>query len=440
MADRRDCAVEEHTCTCCNGCNCASPCEGFCFATRENGAVPEGDAVGQSGCTETCASGAIKEGNTTEEVIVVEENISISTKTSLAIDIQTGIREHPCVGRYQIQTTSSQWNWCGVFALGISTFWQLGKGMTADQFSYIYFHLEDMWAFMRQRDYNNVENFFDDQLAMVLRLWGRIEGLNPNLQLGVILEDADCAYIIGEDDKFLPVSSEEEMEGERELKTVWIHNDNAQALTGGRMNHYSGIRLLDRRAEQVGGSKGEGAKEEDPGMEMEQQTEEQSSEEDSSTLSEEESSAEKDSDVEMADDEASGQETGEETPEDFLMLSDEESTYVEDSEEMGPKTEEEVFLSKYSSMLPHGVSSAEEGSDAEMADDEMGQETEEGHLDEDSSMPSEQESTGEGSEMEMEDDEEMRQGADEGKFAEDSRHECSCDPAEERESKRRRVC
>lgn len=345
MADRRDCAVGEHTCTCCNGCECAGPCEHSCFDTRENGAAPEGDAVGQSACTETYASGAIEGGNANEKAIVVEENISITPKASLAVDIQTssGIREHPCAGRYQIVTTPSLWNRCGVFALEISTWLQLkvDKFLTHDQFMWILQNRPEMIALNAKHGWDNRDNFFDEQLACALRVWGRIEGLDHlKLQLGVIVEGAEFAYIIG-DDKFLPVYSEAEMEGQRKFTTVWIHNDNAQELFGGRMNHYSGLRLLDGRAEQEGGSKGEGANEEDPDTEMEQEKEE-----DSSTLSDGESSIEKDSDVEMADDEESGQETGEEIPNDFLMSSDGENTDesgdtdVEDIEEMGPKMEE----------------------------------------------------------------------------------------------------
>lgn len=357
MAGSRDPAVEEHTCPCCNGCKCAGPCERSCFETRENGASTEGDAVEQSGCTEMHASGAIEEDKAAEKSVVVEESISISTKTSLAIDIQTGIREHPCVGRYQIVPTSSQGNWCGVYALGISTFWQLGIEMTVEQFRYIYFRHAPMRAFMTQKGYDNVNNFFDDQLAMVLRLWGRIEGLDPNLQLGVVLEDAECAYIIGGDDKFLLVSSEEEMEAERGFTTVWIHNDNAQALAGGGMNHYSGITLLDRRVEQVSGSEEAGANEEDKDAEMERETEGEDSDEDSSTLPRKESSAKEDSDAEMKGD------------------------------EMGQETEEEN-LGEDSSM-PSEEKSTDEGSDADMEDAGwMWQEADEGEFTEDSSRES----------------------------------------------------
>lgn len=90
---------------------------------------------------------------------------------------------------------------------------------------------------------------------------------------------------------------------------------------------------------------------------------------------------------------------------------------VEDKEEMGPKTEEEIFPPGCSSMRAHGGSSAKEDSDVEMADDEdSGQETgEEVLTSEYSSMPSE-----EGSEMEMEDDEGIEQEAGDEKFAEDS--------------------
>lgn len=437
MAGRRDCAVGEHICTCCNGCECTGPCEHSCFDTRENGAAPEDEAVEQSACTETYASGAIEEGTTAETAIVVEENISITPNTSLAVNIQTSscIREHPCAGRYQIETTPSLWNRCGVFALEISTWLQLKVDtfLTYDQFMWILTYDPEMLAFNARHGWGNRDNFFDEQLACALRVWGRHEGLDLKLQLGVIAEGAEFAYIIGKDDKFLPVLSQADMKGEREFTTVWIHNDNAQELFGGRMNHYSGLWLLDGRAEQEGGSKGEGANGEDPDTEIEQgkeekqEKEEESSEEDSSTLSDRDSN----SDAEMADDEKSGQETGEET-------SDEESTDegsdmdVEDKEEMGPKTEEEIFPPEYSSMRAHGGSSAKEDSDVEMADDEdSGQEMgEEVFTSEYSSMPSE-----EGSEMEMEDDEGMGQEADDEKFAEDSKREGSYEPPEECESK-----
>lgn len=226
--------------------------------------------------------------------------------TSDATDEFSHIRVHPCVGRYEIQTTSAAHNLCGMFALCISTCCQLEFGMQLWEFD-TFHNSREMREFNERNGDSNVDNFYDEQLAKVLRLWSRYYH-NLDIQLGVILEGAEVAYIIGED-KLLAVSSVADMENEQKLTTVWIHNDNAMHLFGAGMNHYSGIRLLGPTEEPNDGSK-EAAMTEEGGdteteddADMGQRTKEENSAEDSSG---DESSTEKESDTESGNESQTG--------------------------------------------------------------------------------------------------------------------------------------
>lgn len=225
--------------------------------------VEQSGVVQQSDCTEIYASRAVEEDDATEKSDAVHESISIAPEASIAIDIKEtdateehlNIREHPCVGRYQLELTSSFRHWCGAFALVISTFSQLGMTMTLENF-WQFYRSQEMQSLNQLKGYNNNNNFFDEQLALVLRLWGRQKGFG-NVQLGVILEGAEFATILGDDNKFLLVSSEADMECERGFRTVWIHNDNAQHRSEAKLNHYSGITPLERSEVPQHGPQGE---------------------------------------------------------------------------------------------------------------------------------------------------------------------------------------
>ncbi|KAI3396782.1 hypothetical protein diail_11682 [Diaporthe ilicicola] len=158
-------------------------------------------------------------------------------------EVYDNIEVHPCVGRHRVENTSALGLWCGAFALGISTKAQLGIELTLQDF-------EDAYCSEEMRDFNEsqnwldvVYNFHDEQLALVLRLWGRRHGFD-DLQLGVILQGSFC-LLLGKDDKFLIVGDRSDMETEDEFKTVWIHNDNAAELCESAFNHYSGITIFE---------------------------------------------------------------------------------------------------------------------------------------------------------------------------------------------------
>ncbi|KAK7711981.1 hypothetical protein SLS64_005252 [Diaporthe eres] len=299
----------------------------FCFEFKENYATPESDAVEhsvaveKSGVVEIYTSGATQEADGTgeddadekngavKEIIIisdeesdaakrdgaVEEIITISDEESDATEENTSIREDPFVGRYRIEDTSFERLLCGMFALGISTFSQLGTQLTQSEFWRAY-DSQEMQDFNKGSGYTNRDNFYDDQLAAVLRIWGRHHG-RDNLQLGLITEGSENVFVIG-DEKFEVVSSVEDMEKQRDFTTVWIHNDNMQQLRAALMNHYSGITLLGRSEEP-------------------------------NDISEEGSSTKEDNDTEMGDDEETGQETGEENL-GKILRAPEEGKFTED--------------------------------------------------------------------------------------------------------------
>ncbi|KAI7778743.1 hypothetical protein LA080_001810 [Diaporthe eres] len=262
VAGRVDVVFEECLCAYVTVCMCTGEDECFCFGSKENHATSESDAVEHSGVAdqsgaveksggveqasvvETYTSGATQEADAAGEDYAaekdgaIEEIITISDEEKEATEEDTGIREHPFVGRYRLEDTSTALLWCGMFALIISTSSQLGTQITQSEFWRAY-DSQEMQDFNRQNGWRNRGNFYDDQLAGVLRIWGRNHG-RDNLQLGLITEGSEDVFIIG-DEKFEIISSMEDMERQSDFTTVWIHNDNAQQLHGGPMNHYSGI-------------------------------------------------------------------------------------------------------------------------------------------------------------------------------------------------------
>lgn len=144
---------------------------------------------------------------------------------------------HPVVGDYTVEITGSEKKWCGKFSLQISTKAQLGETLTVAAFDKV-FASEEMRAFNKRHGWANTNEFYEEQLDMVLRLWGRKMGLGP-LQLGVI-RDFEGAVVNG-----FPVEDKEglaEHAAEEGCRTLWIHNDNAMLL-GRPCNHYSGVKV-----------------------------------------------------------------------------------------------------------------------------------------------------------------------------------------------------
>lgn len=151
---------------------------------------------------------------------------------------EKAISHHPQLGRYRIELTSSERLWCGKFALGISTEQQLGTRLTVEDFDEI-FAGEESRAFNKKHGWVDVEgtasNFYDEQLDLVLRVWGRRHG--QRLRLGV-LRDFEGLFVNN-------ASDDEDTVEHENCTTVWIHNDNAMLL-GRPFNHYSGITVLEK--------------------------------------------------------------------------------------------------------------------------------------------------------------------------------------------------
>ncbi|KKY31546.1 hypothetical protein UCDDA912_g08509 [Diaporthe ampelina] len=352
--------VRECLCLFYDYCKCTGSYECFCFETKqENDATPQVDAVEerfsfedadateQSGTAEHfgvverydfmrgCVCGAFDQYGIVGQCICgaieehpTEEHGTAAEPTSVDSEEDPRIRDSPFVGRYRIEDTSNENLECGMYALGISTGAQLGLTLTEPDFRSVYTSPE-MQAFNRAHGFENVvNNYYDEQLACVLRLWGHHVGLG-DIQLGLILEGAGCGVIQGADGKFNIFSSEADMESERGPTTTWIHNDNVQNRLGVGRSHYSGVTLLGRSegpenvsGAETGTEKGsvmEVGENEERGQETEvedsvetamevddnadggQETEDGTSAQDSSTLSEAESSTEKGSDVEMGE-------------------------------------------------------------------------------------------------------------------------------------------
>ncbi|ROV92950.1 hypothetical protein VSDG_06382 [Cytospora chrysosperma] len=150
---------------------------------------------------------------------------------------------HPAVGDYSVELTGSQKKWCGKFSLEISTKAQLGERLTIAAFDEV-FSSEEMRTFNNKNGWTNDNEFYEEQLDFVLRLWGRQRGLG-RLQLGVI-RDFEGVVVNG-----YPVEKKTDLErvGEEGCRTLWVHNDNAMLL-GRPCNHYSGVKVM-RKANMI---------------------------------------------------------------------------------------------------------------------------------------------------------------------------------------------
>lgn len=164
---------------------------------------------------------------------------------------ERAISSHPLVGQYRVELTSSERRWCGKFALGISTEAQLGVRLTAEEFDEV-FSGDEARAFNGRNGWANGDNFYDEQLDFVLRLWGLGRGLG-RLQLGVV-RDFEGAYVNSCVPAGIPwgVDDGDDENGVRDVKreecrTVWVHNDNAMLL-GRPCNHFSGVVVLQKGA------------------------------------------------------------------------------------------------------------------------------------------------------------------------------------------------
>ncbi|CAN8100887.1 unnamed protein product [Discula destructiva] len=163
-----------------------------------------------------------------------------------------GIREDELVGRYEIMATSGKDFKCGAFCLEISTSYQLGKEMTlTPEIFDMIIHSKESIAWHTARNWLGPEyeaNYTDEQLALVLYLFGLSRGIN--LHLGLIAE-GQPSYVLS-----LPTLEETTAQesddtaepDERPVKTVWIYNDNAMFTLGRLFNHYSGVKLVTRRS------------------------------------------------------------------------------------------------------------------------------------------------------------------------------------------------
>lgn len=154
---------------------------------------------------------------------------------------EKAISHHPQVGRYRVELTSSERLWCGKFALGISTAQQLGTRLTVEEFDAIFVGeesraLNDKHGWVESQ--GTASNFYDEQLDLVLRVWGRRRGMR--LRLGVV-RDFEGVFVNGG-----PMTEEtDELKQDGDGTTVWVHNDNAMLL-GRPFNHYSGISVLEK--------------------------------------------------------------------------------------------------------------------------------------------------------------------------------------------------
>lgn len=186
----------------------------------------------------------VKQSNDIED----HDEAMINTAPALEARLPVGdedriIKNHHCINNYEVVPTNSANNLCGIFALEISTESQLGRRLTQPEFWRI-MNSPEVQEFNARKKWAHVtENFYDEQLAIILRIWGRsFPGLH-NLQLGIILQGNENAYILC-NNKIFPVFPGGDMEGEQGFTTVWIHNDNAQEGPGFKLNHYSGITIL----------------------------------------------------------------------------------------------------------------------------------------------------------------------------------------------------
>lgn len=235
--------------------NCGCGYDGFCYCFSAN----------------TCWCFGNPEDNAPFRLGDVEEHDAVGDIDSGATEQGLSILRLPGIGRLRLEDTSGEDNLCGMFALEISTEQQLGVALTPDIFWEIFRNHPEMQAFNEERNCQNLNNFYDDQLARVLEIWGRQYGYEK-LQLGVIVEGS-WPIIFGAGDKCVLVLSEEVLDNERDFKTIWIYNDNAAQLYGAGMSHYSGVTVIELNEEQDESSEGGGSTEEGDTTEEESATE-----------------------------------------------------------------------------------------------------------------------------------------------------------------------
>lgn len=151
------------------------------------------------------------------------------------------IRYDDLVGKYRTEFTSAEGLKCGAFSLEISTRQQL-DGLTLEPGTFgELFRGPTSRAWHRKMGWTGrkyAQEFHDEQLTLILYVWGRQHG--KNLQLGLVLESA-FTYL-------LPIP---ELDGEQvppedaATEKVWIHNDNAVFIRNLPCNHFSGITILE---------------------------------------------------------------------------------------------------------------------------------------------------------------------------------------------------
>lgn len=149
-----------------------------------------------------------------------------------------GARDDPVVGKYEVIITSGHKNKCGMHALHSSTEAQLATALTPavfdriiDSDASIAWHTHKNWLGTEYQ-----RNYQDEQLALVLYMFGREHGLT--LQMGMVV-DGWPSYTMS-----MPKIDGFEAPDETNARTVWIHNDNGILIKGRNINHYSGINKL----------------------------------------------------------------------------------------------------------------------------------------------------------------------------------------------------
>lgn len=166
---------------------------------------------------------------------------------------QASIAYHELIGQYRTEITSSQAKRCGVFSLEFSTSTQLAAAAAAADGGGVtllpavfdeLFHGEVSQAWHQKGGWTGPDyqqEFYDEQLGLVLYLWDREHG--KLLRLGVLTDGLE-PFVLP-----LPVIKGEsapapEGDDRAVTETVWVHNDNAQLIMGRACNHYSGITIL----------------------------------------------------------------------------------------------------------------------------------------------------------------------------------------------------
>lgn len=146
-----------------------------------------------------------------------------------------------------------------MFSLCRSTAEQLGSGLelTHEHFERILTSDEAYLAIEKALSTPAVRwgrsDFLDEQLELILRIWGAENGLR--LQLGIFYEGGESC-VLAEDEGlfhfepprpliFAGPSGHADACRQTRRTTVWVHNDNAKERRGSGYNHYSSVKLVD---------------------------------------------------------------------------------------------------------------------------------------------------------------------------------------------------